>query len=195
MSDNITWHEGHVSREERNELLGFKNKVVWFTGLSGSGKSTLARELEKRLHEKGVLSYVLDGDNVRHGLNRDLGFSTEDRQENIKRVAEVARLMYDAGVFVIVSFISPFWEDRDFARSLIGDDFVEVFVKCSLEECERRDTKGLYKKARAGEIQNFTGIHQEYEEPENAEIVVESEEKSVIDSIDFIFEALGGEYS
>lgn len=174
---NLRWHHGHVSKEERNKLLGYKNKVIWFTGLSGSGKSTIARELEKKLFEEGKLCYVMDGDNIRHGLNRDLGFSKKDREENIRRIAEVAKLFYDAGLYVLVSFISPYKKERRFARKLIGKDFVEVYVKCPLEVCEERDPKGLYKKARNGEIKEFTGVTAPYEEPENAEVVVESGEK------------------
>ncbi len=173
-SPNVEWHEGEISKKDRSELLGFQNKVLWFTGLSGSGKSTIAREVEKKLYEKGILSYVLDGDNIRHGLNKDLAFSPKDREENIRRIAEVAKLFYDAGIFVMVCFISPYRKDRDLARKLIGKEFVEVYVKCPVEECEKRDPKGLYKKARNGEIKDFTGVDAPYEEPENAEIVVDT---------------------
>ncbi len=172
---NLTWHHGAIKREDRLKLLGHKNKVVWLTGLSSSGKSTIARKLEELLYKKGILSYVLDGDNIRHGLNSNLGFSREDREENIRRIAEVAKLFYDSGCFVIVAFISPYKKDRRFARKLIGDDFVCAYVKCSLKECKARDPKGLYKKAREGKIANFTGISDKYEAPENPEIIIDSE--------------------
>ena len=178
-SSNVVWHENHLNLDDRRELLGKKNKVLWFTGLSGSGKSTLAIEVQKKLHEKGYLTYILDGDNIRHGLNGDLGFSPEDRKENIRRIGEVTKLLYDAGVYVLVCFISPYRKDRKRVRELIGEDFVEIYVKCSLEECEKRDTKGLYKKARVGEIKDFTGISAPYEEPENAEIVVDTSKEDI----------------
>ncbi len=175
-SPNVTWHHGKIAKEDRNNLLGYNNKVLWFTGLSGSGKSTIAAELEKELHEEGKLTYILDGDNVRHGLNSDLGFSPEDRGENIRRIAEVAKLFYDAGVYVLVCFISPYIKDRRYARKLIGEDFVEVYVKCSIEECKKRDPKGLYEKAEKGEIKNLTGVDAPYEEPEKAEVVVDTDD-------------------
>ena len=183
---NIVWQQSQITKQQRAEVLGHKSKVLWFTGLSGSGKSTVAGELEKKLHEKGIVSYVLDGDNIRHGLNNDLGFSPEARKENIRRVGEVARLFYDAGIFVVVCFISPYKEDRDRIRNFIGDDFVEVFVKCSLEECEKRDKKGLYEKARRGEIKDFTGIHAPYEEPQNPELVINTEENTAKECADKI---------
>jgi len=183
---NIVWQQSQITKQQRAEVLGHKSKVLWFTGLSGSGKSTVAGELEKKLHEKGIVSYVLDGDNIRHGLNNDLGFSPEARKENIRRVGEVAKLFYDAGIFVVVCFISPYKEDRDRIRNFIGDDFVEVFVKCSLEECEKRDKKGLYEKARRGEIKDFTGIHAPYEEPQNPELVINTEENSAKECADKI---------
>ncbi|HHN73371.1 MAG TPA: adenylyl-sulfate kinase [Thermopetrobacter sp.] len=165
-ADNVRWQDFQVGRGDRAALLGQKPVVVWFTGLSGSGKSTAAAMLEKKLHAMGCLTYVLDGDNVRHGLCKDLGFTEEDRVENLRRVAEVARLMVDAGLIVLVSFISPFQHERDRARSLFAaDEFLEVFVDTPLEECERRDVKGLYAKARAGLIRNFTGIDSPYEPP------------------------------
>ena len=176
---NVVWHKGQISRENRSKLFKYKNKVLWFTGLSGSGKSTIARHFETLLYEKGILSYVLDGDNVRHGLNKDLGFSEEDRKENIRRIAEVTHLFYDAGIFVMVCFISPYRKDRDAARKLVGDDFVEIFVDCTLEECEKRDVKGLYKKARDGEIKDFTGISAPYEKPKNPEIILHTDKESV----------------
>ena len=163
---NITWHEATVTAEDREKLLNQKGCVIWFTGLSGSGKSTLANAVEYVLHQQNHHTYVLDGDNVRHGLNKNLGFSPEDREENIRRIGEVAKLFADAGTIVMTAFISPYRDDRDTARALIADGrFVEVFVECPLEVCEERDTKGLYKKARAGEIKEFTGISAPYESP------------------------------
>ena len=185
-SPNVKWHNSCVSRQERSNLLGYNNKVLWFTGLSGSGKSTIAHALEKKLYEKGVLSYVLDGDNIRHGLNSDLEFSEEDRIENIRRIGEVAKLFYDSGIFVLVCFISPYKNDRDKVRELIGEDFVEIFVDCSLKECEKRDTKGLYKKAREGIIKDFTGISAPYQKPENPEIILGTDKLGIEESIDKI---------
>jgi adenylylsulfate kinase len=175
-STNITWHAGHVTRDDRQKLLGQRGVTVWLTGLSGSGKSTIAVLLEKLLLERGKLAYSLDGDNIRHGLNKNLSFSAEDRAENIRRIGEVAKLFTDAGVIVIASFISPYRRDRDAVRAnLAAGDFVEVYVKVSVAEAERRDPKGLYKKARAGEIKGFTGIDDPYEEPDKAEVVIETE--------------------
>ena len=174
---NVHWHEGDITREHRSKLLGHKGATLWFTGLSGSGKSTVAVELEGTLTEMGILSYRLDGDNVRMGINKNLGFSAEDRTENIRRIGEVAKLFVDSGVLALSSFISPYKADRDQVRALhedAGMDFIEIYVDCSLEAAESRDPKGLYKKARAGEIKNFTGIDDPYEEPESAEITVES---------------------
>ncbi len=180
---NIHWHAGNITKEAKEDLLGFKNKVIWFTGLSGSGKSTIAREVEKKLHNLEILSYVLDGDNIRHGLNADLGFSIKDRNENIRRISEVAKLFYDAGVTVIICAISPLKEQRDKARTLVGKDFIEIFVDCPIEECEKRDVKCLYKKAREGKIKEFTGISSEYENPENPEIIIKSKEESIDESV------------
>ncbi len=172
---NITWHEGHVSRSEREGLLNQKGVLIWFTGLSGSGKSTIAYTLEHALVQRGHLAYVLDGDNIRHGLNKNLGFSAEDREENIRRIGEVAKLFVDTGVITLTAFISPYRKDRDANRELLADgEFIEVYCKAPLEVCEERDPKGLYKKARAGEIKGFTGIDDPYEEPENAEVVIET---------------------
>lgn len=172
---NITWHKADVTKADREKLNGHKAVVLWFTGLSGSGKSTLAHAVENALFAKGCRTFVLDGDNIRHGLNKNLGFSPEDREENIRRIGEVAHLFTQAGVIALTAFISPYRADRDKARAIAGDgNFVEIYVKCSLEECEARDTKGLYKKARAGEIKEFTGISAPYEEPLNAEVVVDT---------------------
>ncbi|MFQ5889940.1 MAG: adenylyl-sulfate kinase [Gemmatimonadota bacterium] len=172
--DNIHWHGGHVERGHRERSHGHRAAVLWFTGLSGSGKSTIARLVEQRLFESGCFTYVLDGDNVRHGLNRDLGFSPQDRTENIRRIGEVAKLFVDAGAFVLTAFISPYRADRDAVRALMPreGDFIEIFVDCPLEICEARDPKGLYKKARAGEIPEFTGISAPYEPPESPELTV-----------------------
>lgn len=176
---NITWHEGHVGRDEREALLKQKGILIWMTGLSGSGKSTVAYTLEHALVQRGHLAYVLDGDNVRHGLNKNLGFSAEDRQENIRRIGEVGKLFVDVGVITITAFISPYRADRDAARELFKKgEFLEVFCKAPLEVCEDRDPKGLYKKARAGEIKGFTGIDDPYDEPVNAEMVIETDKMS-----------------
>ncbi|MCG8466596.1 MAG: adenylyl-sulfate kinase [Gemmatimonadetes bacterium] len=175
-SENVTWHDSAVTREAREERRGHRGAVLWFTGLSASGKSTLAVEVEKRLFAHGYFSYVLDGDNIRHGLNGDLGFTPDDRMENIRRVGEVAKLFAESGALVLTAFISPYRRDRDRVRSLVNrpTDFVEIHVSCPVEVCEARDPKGLYKKARAGEIPNFTGIDAPYELPEVAELTVET---------------------
>src|ERR671928_54203 len=173
---NITWHEGSVTREERQNLLNQKGVTVWMTGLSASGKSTIAVILEKMRLPRRKHAYRLDGDNIRHGLNKNLGFSAEDRAENIRRIGEVAKLFTDAGVIAITSFISPYKKDRDAVRAgMKSGEFIEVYVKVSLEAAEKRDPKGLYKKARASEIKGFTGIDDPYEAPEKAEIVIETE--------------------
>ncbi|HUH50308.1 MAG TPA: adenylyl-sulfate kinase, partial [Mycoplana sp.] len=170
-AENVHWQALEVNRDARAALMHQRPAVIWFTGLSGSGKSTVANNLEKLLHAKGRHTYMLDGDNIRHGLNRDLGFTDEDRVENIRRVAEVAKLMADAGLIVLVSFISPFRSERRFARELMNKgDFLEVYVDTPLEECARRDPKGLYKRAISGEISNFTGISSPYEPPENPDL-------------------------
>lgn len=170
---NIVWHHGNITKEDRERMNNQRGVCLWFTGLSGSGKSTIANEAQNLLFERGHLTYVLDGDNVRHGLNKDLGFSPEDRTENIRRIGEVSKLFVDAGVIVMTAFISPYHEDRDRARQLMPDgEFIEVYVECSLEVCEDRDVKGLYKKARAGQITDFTGISAPYEAPDNPELVV-----------------------
>ena len=175
--NNIVWHDHAVDKESRAELKGQKPLVIWFTGLSGAGKSTLAGALEQALAASGKHTYLLDGDNVRHGLCSDLGFATADRQENLRRVGEVAKLMVDAGLVVLAAFVSPYRADRDAIRALLPDgEFVEVFVDTPLAECEQRDPKGLYKKARAGELRNFTGIDSVYEAPESPEIHLDGEQ-------------------
>ena len=179
-AENLTWHIGEVDREARAAAHGHRGAVLWFTGLSGSGKSTIGHRVERMLIERGAFAYVLDGDNVRHGLNSDLGFAPEDRVENIRRIGEVARLFADAGGLVLSAFISPYREDRDRVRGLMGlGEFIEVFVDTPLEICEARDPKGLYKKARAGEISNFTGLDAPYEVPENPEVHLETANLSV----------------
>ncbi len=192
-SRNITWSEGRVDAARRSRLLGQKGCVVWLTGLSGSGKSTIARAAEVRLVERGQAAYVLDGDNVRHGLNRDLGFSAEDRAENIRRAGCVAALMADAGLVVITAFISPYRAARAAARAEAGEGrFVEVYLDVALRECERRDPKGLYKKARAGEIREFTGLDAPYEPPEAPELVLETGRADVATCVRRLVETLEG---
>src|ERR687885_782757 len=174
---NITWHEGHVTRAERGKLLGQKGATLWFTGLSGSGKSTIAFTLEHALVQRGRLAYVLDGDNIRHGLNKNLGFSAADREENIRRIGEVARLFADCGVIAMTSFISPYRQDRGRVRALHAESqlpFIEVYVNTPIDTCEQRDPKGLYKKARAGELKNFTGIDDPYEPPLRPELTIDA---------------------
>ncbi|WP_332691175.1 adenylyl-sulfate kinase [Halalkalibacter lacteus] len=181
---NIVWHDTTIKKEERQERNGHRSAILWFTGLSGAGKSTLANALEQQLFKHGKNSYVLDGDNVRHGLNKGLGFSDEDRKENIRRIGEVAKLFVDSGTLVCTAFISPFKEDRNRVRELVEDDeFIEVYVRCSLEACEERDPKGLYKKARTGEIPEFTGISSPYEEPDAPEIIIDSDKQTVEESV------------
>lgn len=181
ISKNIYWHDGDISREDRQRQYGHKSVCIWFTGLSGSGKSTIARKLEEKLFERGVKTYVLDGDNVRHGLNNNLGFSHEDRTENIRRIGEVSKLLVDAGLVVMTAFISPYKEDRRKVRKLMNEgEFIEVFIEATIETCEERDPKGLYKKAKAGEIKEFTGISSPYEIPEKPELVVNTTEETDI---------------
>jgi len=188
---NIVWHNHSVSQQMRVDLKKHKPAVIWFTGLSGSGKSTIANLLEKRLYDLSCHTYLLDGDNVRHGLNRDLGFTHSDRIENIRRMGEVSRLFADSGQMVITAFISPFKSDRLMVRSLLPEDqFIEVYVNTPLEECEKRDPKGLYKKARAGEIGYFTGISSPYEAPVNPEIEVNTMESSIETSVEKIIDYL-----
>ena len=180
---NIKWHHGKITKEDRERLLDQKGLTIWLTGLSGSGKSTIAVELEHALIQNKHQAYILDGDNIRHGLNKNLGFSPEDRTENIRRIGEVAKLFTEANIITIAAFVSPYREDRDNVRKLLDyGKFVEVYVKCSLEVCEARDTKGLYKKARAGEVKDFTGISAPYEEPLDPELTVDSSKLSVEES-------------
>jgi adenylylsulfate kinase len=190
---NVHWHEGEVSRGDRNKLLGQKGATLWFTGLSGSGKSTVAVALEQVLLARGKLSYRLDGDNVRLGINKNLGFSAEDRTENIRRIGEIAKLFVDTGVIVLSSFVSPYRADRDIVRQLhedAGMDFIEVYVDVPLEEAEKRDPKGLYKKARAGEIKNFTGISDPYEAPLKPELVLNTHEMSLQEEVETLLNLL-----
>ncbi len=180
---NIKWHHGKITRENRIKLMKQKGVTIWLTGLSGSGKSTIAVDLEHALLENGHQAYILDGDNIRHGLNKNLGFSPEDRSENIRRIGEVAKLFTDANIITITAFISPYRQDRENARKLQKEgEFIEVYVKCPLEVCEERDTKGLYKKARAGEVKEFTGISAPYEEPLNPEISIDTSKITVDES-------------
>ena len=181
---SIIYHAASVTRERRNQLNNHKSVVIWFTGLSGSGKSTLAHSVEEILFNKGCRTYVLDGDNVRHGLNSDLDFSHKDRTENIRRISEVTKLMMEAGLIVMTAFISPFRDDRIAVRNLISDgDFIEIYCKASLETCEKRDIKGLYKRAKAGEIKNYTGIHSPYEAPKNPELIVDTDKEELEESV------------
>ena len=183
-SPNVQWHESSVSREQREAALGQRGVTIWFTGLSGSGKSTLARAVEKQLVADGRNAYVLDGDNVRHGLNGDLGFSPEDRQENIRRIGEVAKLFTDAATVVMCAFVSPYRADRDRIRRLLKPgDFIEIYVSTPLEECERRDPKGLYQRARAGEISDMTGLNAPYEPPQRPELSVNTASLAISESV------------
>ena len=190
-TNNIVWHNTSVTKEERRKKNNYQSYVLWFTGLSGSGKSTLANALARYLFEENIGTYVLDGDNIRHGLNNDLGFTDEDRKENIRRIGEVSKLFVDSGQIVLTAFISPFREDRQQVKDILAEnEFFEVYVKCSLDECEVRDPKGLYKKARNNEIKHFTGIDSPYEEPENPAIIVDTESQSIEDSVKSIVDFL-----
>lgn len=176
---NVVWHHATVTRSRREKLNGHKGAVIWFTGLSGSGKSTLAHMVEEKLHQMGARTYVFDGDNVRHGLCADLSFSPQDRTENIRRIGEMVKLFLDGGMIALTAFISPFIRDRESVRKLVGaDDFVEVFCRCPLEVCEQRDVKGMYKRARAGEIKEFTGISSPYEAPTNPDLIVDTDKST-----------------
>ncbi|TKC19186.1 adenylyl-sulfate kinase [Robertmurraya kyonggiensis] len=186
-STNLTWHEATVIKQDRRNQNGHGSCVLWFTGLSGSGKSTIANAVSNELFRQGIDEYVLDGDNIRHGLNRDLGFSDADRTENIRRIGEVAKLFVDSGKIVTTAFISPFRSDRDQVRALFEEgEFIEIYIACPLEECERRDPKNLYQKARKGEIKDFTGIHSPYEAPEKPELSIASHQLSVPEAVEKI---------
>jgi len=188
---NVVWHEHKVTRQDRESHLKQKGVVIWLTGLSGSGKSTIANEVAYKLHKMGKLAYVLDGDNIRHGLNKDLGFSPEDRNENIRRISEVAKLFADAGIITLTAFISPYRQFRNFCRELVGPGrFFEVYTKASIETCEKRDTKGLYKKAKEGAIKDFTGINAPYEEPEHPELVIDTDKETVEESVEKVLAIL-----
>ncbi|MBD1379971.1 adenylyl-sulfate kinase [Metabacillus arenae] len=190
-STNIVWHQTSIQKEDRRNKNGHGSFVLWFTGLSGSGKSTIANALAQKLYEENKQVFVLDGDNVRHGLNKDLGFSEEDRKENIRRIGEVSKLFVDSGQIVVTAFISPFREDRELARSILDkDEFIEVYIKCSLQECEKRDPKGLYEKVRKGEIKQFTGVDSPYEEPLAPELVVDTQKNSIEDCVKEIIQFL-----
>lgn len=190
-SSNVIYHQATVTRQRRNKLNGHRSVVLWFTGLSGSGKSTLAHALEEKLFQKGCRTFVLDGDNVRHGLNSNLDFSESDRTENIRRISEVSKLMLESGLIVMTAFISPFNKDRNEAKRLISnDDFIEIYCKASLETCEARDVKGLYKKARAGKIKNYTGIDSPYEVPENPDLIIDTDNETLDNAVFIILNFL-----
>jgi len=191
MADNVVWHHSSVTRDRREELNGHKSVILWFTGLSNSGKSTIAHGVEERLHGFGCRTFVFDGDNVRHGLCADLGFSRADRDENIRRIGEMAKLFIEAGVIALTAFISPFRAERNRVRNLVREgDLLEIYCKCSLEECERRDVKGHYRKARAGEIKEFTGVSSPYEEPVHPDLVLATDAMSVEQCVNAVIELL-----
>ena len=190
-SSNVIYHHASVTRQRRNKLNEHRSVVLWFTGLSGSGKSTLAHSVEEKLYQKGCRTFVLDGDNVRHGLNSNLDFSESGRAENIRRISEVSKLMLESGLIVMTAFISPFNKDRNEARKLISnDDFIEIYCKASLETCEARDVKGLYKRARAGKIKNYTGVDSPYEVPENPELTLDTDNETLNESVSKIYNFL-----
>jgi adenylylsulfate kinase len=190
-ASNIKWHQASVTRERREAKSRHRSILIWFTGLSGAGKSTIAHAVEERLHDRGCRTFAFDGDNVRHGLCRDLGFSAADRSENIRRIGEMAKLFLEAGVISLAAFISPYRKDRAFVQQLVGArDYIEIYCRCSLETCEERDVKGLYKKARAGEIKEFTGISAPYEEPENPDLIIDTDKKTVQECADRVIELL-----
>ena len=191
MKNHITWYNGYVNRQDRNGLNNHKSGLVWFTGLPSSGKSTIAHRVEKELFNRGIRTYVLDGDNVRHGLNNNLGFSREDRKENLRRIVELSKLMMDAGLIVLAAFVSPYRGDREYVKGRFnGDNFLEIYIKCSIEECERRDPKGNYKKARVGIIKDYTGISAPYEEPENPDLLIDTETIDLENSLLKVLELL-----
>ncbi|SMD34311.1 adenylylsulfate kinase [Reichenbachiella faecimaris] len=192
MTKNIIPHDHTVKQADRIKRLGYRPILIWFVGLSGSGKSTLASGLETRLFNEGINTYILDGDNIRSGLNRDLDFSDDSRKENLRRITEVSNLFVDAGTVVLTAFITPFKEERDKVRKMMGDNYVEVFVNCPLEECEKRDVKGLYQKAREGKIKNFTGIDSPFEEPTSADIEVRSHQISIEEGVQRIYDIVIG---
>ena len=190
MNENLTWHSGKIKKADREKLLNQKGLVLWFTGLSGSGKSTIAVELEKLLFKNKKLVYRLDGDNIRHGLNKDLGFSSEDRKENIRRIGEVANLMQSAGLITLASFITPFKKTRCMLKNIIGKDNLKIiYVKASVDTCSKRDPKGLYEKAKTGEIKDFTGVSSPYEIPKNPDLIIDTENLSVKESVEKIVES------
>ncbi len=187
--NNVVWHHATVTRKRRQKQNKHRSMILWFTGLSGSGKSTLAHAVEEELHQAGCRTFVFDGDNVRHGLNSNLGFSKEDRKENIRRISEMCKLFIEAGVIAMTAFISPFKEDRDRVRKLVNEgDFIEIFLNCSLETCESRDTKGMYARARRGEIKEFTGISSPYERPENPELIVDTDRLTLEESVNVVMD-------
>ncbi|MEP2024995.1 MAG: adenylyl-sulfate kinase [Reichenbachiella sp.] len=188
MTENIVPHNHTIKRSDRINKLGYHPILIWFVGLSGSGKSTLASGLETRLFNEGINTYILDGDNIRSGLNKDLDFSDASRKENLRRITEVSNLFVDAGTVVLTAFITPFEEERQKVKELMGKDYIEIFVNCPLEECEKRDVKGLYQKAREGKIKNFTGIDSPFEEPKNADIVIPSHELSIDEGVQKIYD-------
>ncbi len=190
-SSNVVWHNATVTRERREQMNGHRGGLFWFTGLSGAGKSTLAHSVEEMLYQQGYRTFVLDGDNVRHGLCADLSFSDEDRKENIRRIGHMSMLYVEAGIVVLTAFISPFRADRDNVRKIAGADFNEIYCKCTLEMCENRDVKGLYKRARAGEIPDFTGISSPYEEPEHADLTIDTESR-LPDCTNEVFDFIAG---
>lgn len=190
-SSDVVWSDVNITKDRRDNLNQQRSAIIWFTGLSGSGKTTIADALEQRLHKESFRTYLLDGDNVRHGLNNDLGFSDNDRTENIRRIGEVSKLFIDAGVMVLATFISPFIDDRKFVRNIVNEtEFIEIYIKCPLDLCEDRDIKGLYKKARAGEIKHFTGIDSPYEAPDSAEITIDTSVLTIEESVDLIIDYL-----
>lgn len=190
-NNNTVWHKGYVTRKDRNRLNKHDAGVIWFTGLSASGKSTIAHHVEKELFQSGTRAYVFDGDNVRHGLNSDLGFSNCDREENLRRIVEVARLFVDAGIVVLAAFITPLAKQREFIRKSFGDiKFMEVYVKCDIEECVRRDPKGLYEKARAGIIENYTGISSPFEDPLNPDVVIDTRQMGIEEAVTKVLDSL-----
>lgn len=187
-NNNVVWHKPEVTRQLRNILNGHKSLVVWFTGLPSSGKSTIAHSVEKRLYEKGIRTYTFDGDNIRHGLCSDLGFSEKDREENLRRIAEVIKLFLDAGIVVLAAFVSPLKKHREKVRQIVGqEDFIEIYCRCPVEICEMRDPKGMYKKAKAGEIKEYTGVSAPYEEPENPDLIIDTHLLALEDSVEKVF--------